>query len=553
VISKLIAAVVAVPLVLAAAQRSAAPPPASIQLLAFNDFHGHLEPPTGANGRVQETAAGGAEFLASHLARAIAEQPNSLVVAAGDLVGASPLVSGLFHDEPTIESMNAMQLSVSSVGNHEFDKGQRELRRLQAGGCHPVDGCREGDRFAGARFQYLSANVVDSKTRQPIFPATIVRTVDGVRIGFIGETLKGTPRIVAPAAIEGLSFLDEATTANAYARQLERQGVHTIVLLIHQGGRQGSTAATEDPNACTDFAGAIVPIVRKLHSSIRVIVSGHTHRFYNCTIAGRLVTSAGSFGRGISRIRLSIGRSTGRIAAMSATNEVVDRMVTKDPVQTALVAKYAALAAPLANRVVGSVTGSLTRGLSHAGESSLGEVLADAQLAYVRSAQTTGADVSFMNSGGLRADVAVPDTAALQPADVTYRQLYEVQPFGNVVVTITMTGEMIKRLLEQQFTAAGTDILQVSAGFTYRYRLNAPASSHIDPASIAIEGRRIAPGDRVRVVASDFLVTGGGGFTVFGEGTNNTGGDLDINALVAYFRNHSPISPGPMNRIIRTD
>ena len=555
--TKLLAAFVSVPLAIAAAQRPAARPPASIQLLAFNDFHGNLEPPTGSNGQVQSAAAGGVEFLASHLARAIAEEPHSLVVAAGDLISASPLISGLFHDEPTIESMNALHLSVSSVGNHEFDKGRAELRRMQAGGCHPVDGCREGDRFAGARFQYLSANVVDVKTKQPIFPATLVRTVNGVRIGFIGETLKGTPQIVAPAGVEGLEFLDEATTANRYARQLERQGVHTIVLLIHQGGSQrtGSSPASHDPNGCADFDGPIVPIVQQLHASIKVIVSGHTHQFYNCTIAGRLVTSAGSFGRAISRIHLSIDRSTDRVTAMSATNEVVDRTVTKDPMQTALVAKYAALAAPLANRVVGSVTGSLTRARNPAGESSLGDVLADAQLAFARSTQTTGGDVAFMNSGGIRADVAVPESTASQTSDVTYRQLYEVQPFGNVIVSMTMTGEMIKRLLEQQFKAAGTvdTMLQVSAGFTYRYALNAPAGAHVDAASIAIEGRRIGPGDRIRVVASDFMVAGGGGFTVFGEGTNNSGGDLDINALVAYFKNHSPVSPGPMNRIVRTD
>jgi 5'-nucleotidase len=448
--------------------------------------------------------------------------------------------------------MNAMRLSVSSVGNHEFDKGWGELRRLQQGGCHPVDGCRDGERFGGAQFHYLSANVVDSRTRRPLFPATEVRTVNGVRIGFIGETLRGTPSIVSPARVEGLSFLDEAATANTYARQLERQGVHAIVLLIHEGGRQATSAATDDPNGCVGMSGAIVPIVERLSPSIRVVVSGHSHRFYNCTIAGHLVTSAGSFGRGISRIRLSIDGATGRIAAVSAVNEVVDREVARDQVQSALVAKYAALAAPLAGRVVGSVTDAFTRVRADNGECLLGEMVADAQLEYARSAQETGAQVAFMNHGGLRADL-IPPAPVRQQADVTYQQLYDVQPFGNVLVTITMTGDMIRQLLEQQFLMDQPNILQVSAGFTYRYRLHAPPGAHVDAESIAIDGRRIGPAERVRVAVSDFLLNGGDGFTVFSQSAEQTGGDVDLNALVAYVKNHSPVGPGRLDRIVRTD
>ena len=193
--------------------------------------------------------AGGAEYLATHLQRAVEQQPNSIIVAAGDLVGAAPLISGLFHNQPSIESLNAMGLSLSSVGNHEFDRGWRELQRLQRGGCPPVDGCRDNEPFAGARFQYLAANVVDTATRRPVFPATAVRTIDGVKVGFIGETLKGTAQIVSPAGTKGLTFLDEAATANEYARRLRRQGVRAVVLLIHEGGQQGVPDQAADPNA----------------------------------------------------------------------------------------------------------------------------------------------------------------------------------------------------------------------------------------------------------------------------------------------------------------
>jgi 5'-nucleotidase len=526
-----------------------------VQLLAFNDFHGNLEPPTGGNGRVGQTLAAGAEYLATHLKRAVEQQPNSIIVAAGDLVGAAPLISGLFHHEPAIESLNAMGLSIASVGNHEFDRGPRELLRLQRGGCHPVDGCRDNDAFSGARFQYLSANVLDAATHQPLFPATAVRTIAGVKVGFIGETLKGTPQIVAPAGTAGLTFLDEAATANQYARRLRQQGVRAVVLLIHEGGRQGVPDEDVDPNGCVNFGGAIAAITRKLSPEIKVVVSGHSHRAYNCSFAGHLVTSAASFGRIVTRVNLTIDRTTGAVAGVSAVNDIVTRDVAKDPIQTAIIEKYGALAAPIAKRIAGSVTGGITRQQNRAGESGLGDVIADAQLASARTG-SGGAVVAFVNNSGIRADLAVSGGGTPgRSSPVTYGELYDVQPFGNTVTTLTMTGDMIRRLLEQQFTRPEpvVDVLQVSAGFSYRYRLNAPAGRRVDPDSIVIDGRTIRAADRVRVVTNDFLVGGGLGFTVFAEGTAPAGGELDVDALEAYFRTHSPVSPGPQNRIVRTD
>jgi 5'-nucleotidase len=528
----------------------------TVQLLAINDFHGNLEPPAGANGLIGRTPAGGAEYLATHLKNAIARNPNSIIVAAGDLIGASPLVSALFHDEPTIESLNAMNLAVSSVGNHEFDHGQDELRRMQAGGCHPSDGCQDGDGFAGARFQYLAANVVQQVGEQsvPLFPATAIRTIAGVKIGFIGETLKNTPRIVTPTGVRGLTFLDEATTANAYAAELKRQGVRAIVLLIHEGGVQSPNT---DPNGCRGLSGAIARIAENLSPDIKVVISGHTHQFYICTIAGHSVTSASSFGRMITRIDLSIDPTDDTITRVSATNDLVSRDAAKDPGQTQIIAKYAARASPIANRIVGSVTGDIRRAPNRAGESALGNLIADAQLASTSPADKGGAVVAFTNSGGIRADlVASGRSGTEEPGQVTFSELFTVQPFHNVMTVQTMTGSMIKRVLEQQFggLAAGmTRILQVSRGFTYSYRVNAPAGQHVSSGSIMIRGRVIGPNDRVRVATNGFLADGGDGFTVFREGTDQLGGDIDVDALVMYFRTESPVGPSPRNRIVRLD
>jgi 5'-nucleotidase len=574
----------------------------NVQLLAINDFHGNLEPPSGSGGLINTTPAGGAEYLATHLKQDVAQNPNSLVVAAGDLIGASPLLSALFHDEPTIESMNLMNLTVSSVGNHEFDEGWTELLRMQKGGCHPKDGCQDGDNFAGAKFSYLSANVLKDPTDAekaaiekfnakqranlakhraqcakkankgkatckkafklklkptpkpaPLLPPTAVKTVGGVKVGFIGETLKETPLIVTPTGVAGLQFLDEATVANSYAAQLKKQGVNTIVLLIHQGGQQ--TPGT-DPNGCNNLQGDIVPIIQKLSADIDVVVSAHTHQFYNCTINGKLVTSASSFGRMITKINLGIDSGTGKVVTKTAENQINTRDVAADAAQTALIAKYKNLSAAQANKVVGSITADITRSTTSAGESALGDVIADGQLASTSPSNKGSAVVAFMNPGGIRADLtANSQTGGEQPGQVTYAEAFTVQPFSNVMSVETMTGDQIKRVLEQQFDnpSTGQDkILQVSNGFTYSYDRSKPAGSRVDASSIKINGQPVVATTQYRVAMNNFLQTGGDGFSVFKEGTNVIGGDIDLDAFVAYLTAKAPVAPGPRNRITRT-
>jgi 5'-nucleotidase len=527
--------------------------PVTIQLLAINDFHGNLEPPSGENGRIYGTPAGGAEYLASHVARAIKENPNSLVVAAGDLIGASPLLSALFHDEPTIEAMNAMHLSVSSVGNHEFDHGRAELLRMQRGGCHPTEGCQHGDGFAGARFQYLSANVIETATSRPLLPPTAVRTVAGVKIGFIGETFKRTEQVVPPTGVRGIAFVDEATTANRYAAELKRQGVDVIVLLIHEGDAQRQSETPVGPNGCANTNGALDPVLAKLSPDIKVVVSGHTHRFYNCTMEGRIVTSASSFGRIVTRIQLTVDPASRQLTKASAVNEIVTRDVEKDAVQTRLIAKYTPLAKPIADKAVGTISATLARRNNDDGESAIGDVLADAQLASTSPADRGGAQIAVINDGGIRADLVFDESAG---GRVTFGQIFTVQPFGNVLTVRTMTGDMLKRLLEQQFdnpTPSRQAMLQISNGFSYEYSLKRPAGQRVDPASMRLNGRHIGPEDRVRVTANDFIATGGDSFLVLGEGTDVMAGEVDIDATISYLKAHSPVAPPHGDRIKMVD
>lgn len=522
----------------------------NVQILALNDFHGNLLPPSGSSGRVGTIDAGGVEYLATHINNLRALNPNTVVVSAGDMVGASPLISALFHDEPTIEAFNLIGLDFNAVGNHEFDEGWSELVRLQEGGCHPVDGCLDGDDFAGAEFQFLAANVTRKDNGKTIFPAYKMRSFAGAKIAFIGMTLEGTPSIVTPSGIADLNFLDEADTVNALIPELKAKGIETIVVLIHEGGVQSSPAPY---NGCVGISGPIVDIVNRFDDEVDVVISGHTHQPYNCTIDGKLVTSAFSFGRLVTKIDLTIDRETGEVTTMAADNRIVTRDVVKDSFLTALVNKYNALVAPIANRVIGSITGNITRTTNAAGESALGDVIADAQLYATADPANGGAVIAFMNPGGIRADLTYAGSPAGEgDGNVTYGESFTVQPFGNNLVTVTMTGAQIDTLLEQQFVGCGQTsnrILQVSNGFTYSWSSSAPACNKVDPTSIKLNGVTLDPAGSYRVTMNSFLADGGDGFTTFTLGTDRLGGAVDTDALEAYFAVFSPVAPGPMNRI----
>jgi 5'-nucleotidase len=533
-----IALLISLALMLVAAAPAAAKDP-TLRLLAINDFHGNLEPPTGSSGRIQTgptttVDAGGAGYLAAHVKRL--RTKDSLLVSSGDLIGASPLVSGLFHDEPTIEAMNAMGLRYNGVGNHEFDEGIAELLRMQS----------------LADFRFLAANVRYLNSARTIFPPFTVKRVKGVPVVILGLTLKDTPKIVTPEGVAGLRFDDEADTINRYVRVLSRAlRTNAFVVLIHQGGQQNAPGANGfiDINRCDNFSGEIGPIVDRLDKRVDAVLSAHTHQPYVCRRNGMLLTSSSSFGRLITKVDLTLDRRKRDVKTETAENVIVTRDVTEDPAVKAIVDKYKALAAPIASRVVGRITAPVTRATNAAGESGLGDVIADAQLEATAPAAKGGAKLAFMNPGGIRADL--PFNAP--NGDVTYNDLFTVQPFGNTLVVKTMTGAQIKALLEQQFDnpAAGQKrILQVSAGFTYSYDVTKPAGARIG--AIQLAGAPLDPAASYRVTMNSFLATGGDGFTVFNEGTDQLGGDVDIDALEAFITAHSPVAPGAQNRIVQT-
>jgi 5'-nucleotidase len=381
-----------------------------------------------------------------------------------------------------------------------------------------------------------------------------VRTVGGVKVGFIGAATDTTPTIVTPAGVAGLRFADEAQSINRYAARLRSQGVRAIVVLLHEGGQQGGS--TQTINTCENLSGAITEIAPALSDEIDVVLSAHTHQAYNCRIDGKLVTSAASFGRVITQVRLSINRTTDQVVTKRAVNVPVTRGVARDASITAIIEKYNRIAGPIRNRVVGSVTADLTRAPNAAGESSLGDVIADAQLEATSPTDFGGAVIAFMNPGGIRAELPAAASAGGEaPGEVTYGELFSVQPFSNTLTVKTCTGAQIKALLEQQFDnpqAGENRVLQVSNGFTYSYNRAAAAGSRVDPASIQLNGVTLDPSASYRVTMNSFLATGGDNFTVFNQCTNPLGGDIDLDALVRYFQAHSPIAPGPQNRIVKT-
>ncbi|AKB76491.1 5'-nucleotidase [Methanosarcina horonobensis HB-1 = JCM 15518] len=526
-----------------------------IQILAINDIHGQLEPPTSKivvdyneTGAPITVEAGGAEYLATHIKRLSSESQNTFVVSAGGSIGASPLISALFHDEPTIKALNIMGLDFSAVGNHELDEGPDELMRIQNGGCHPIDGCFGNSSFEGAQFQFLAANIVNESTNTTIFPAYNVTYVQGVPIGFIGVTLKDTPSIVIPSGVKGLKFLDEAETINEYVRKLKDMGVETIIVIIHEGGSQEGLY-----NESLNMTGSIVDIVTATDDEVDVFVTGHTHKAYNAVIDGRIVTEAGSAGSMLTDIDLVISNETHDVVKGRARNIIVSRDVPKDSEVVELVKEYESLAAPLANRVVGNITDNITIEANDSGESSLGNIVADAQL-YATSNSSYGGDVvAFTNPGGIRADLVydqLSDGELL--GQVTYGEVFSVQPFGNSLITMTLNGTQIDALLEQQFdnpSPGDKRILQVSKGFSYAWNESAPTGKKVEISSIKINGVSLDPNGFYRITVNGFLADGGDNFSVLKEGIDRTGGPHDMDALVSYLGAFSPVSPGPNNRI----
>jgi 5'-nucleotidase len=525
--------------------------PVEVRILAINDFHGNLRPPAGGI-RIADpddktkkivVPAGGAEHMATLLRQLRADRKNTVFVAAGDLIGASPFLSAMFHDEPTIEALSMMGLEIAAVGNHEFDEGKDELLRMQNGGCHPVDKCQGPHPFPGAKFHYLAASTVAKDTGKTIFPPYEIREFEGIPVAFIGLTLKGTPGIISPVSAAGLEFRDEAETVNALVPELKARGVEAIVVLIHEGGMP-----TGDYNECPGISGAIVDIVRKFDRAVDVVVSGHTHQAYVCEIDGRLVTSGDKYGTIVTAIDLKLDPVTRDVISAKADNFIVRTGVyASDPQQTALLEAYDKVAAPIANRRAGTIGETLSRTPGDSGESALGDIIADAQLAATRAAASGGAVLAVTNPGGIRTDITRKEDGA-----VTYADVFASQPFRNQLVTLTLTGSQIKTMLEQQWADPKRPrILQVSKGFAYTWDGARPAGEHVLADRMSLNGARIDPAASYRVTVNNYLAVGGDGFTALKDGTAAQFGIYDVDALFGYFQANSPIAPEAAGRISR--
>lgn len=517
--------------------------PVTVMLAAINDFHGNLELPAGglpeidnATRALTRTPAGGVARLATVLDRLRARHPHFAFVSAGDLVGASPLASGYFDDEPAIDAMNSLGLDFNGVGNHEFDRGRAELLRLQSGGC-PSGGCKSGQAFGGAKFAFLAANVEVRDTGKTLFPPYAIREFGGIKVAFIGVTLKSTPAILSPKAVAGLAFHDEADTVNALVPELKRAGVEAIVVLIHQGGFQRG-----GPNDCTEFRGPIIDIVRRFDPAVDVVVSGHTHQAYVCRIEGRLLTSAGSYGRALTAIELTLDRATRDVVSANAVNHVVRTDVPESPLLAALALRQAQLLKKV-DRTVGRITQTIVNLQNADGESPLGQLIADAQLEATRD---VGAEVAFMNPGGIRVPIDY-----VGDGGVTYSALYAVQPFGNHLVTMTLSGKEVLQLLEQQWSVNGLRRLQISKGSGFAWNPNQPEGARIVRDSVVINGQRLQPDRDYRITINNYLADGGDNLPILREGRDRLAGVLNLDALVAYFERQSPVSPGMERRVRR--
>lgn len=528
----------------------------NVLVLGLNDFHGQISAGKKRDGR----AAGSAGVVASWLRTTAAEHDGPAIIAlAGDCVGASPAASGLLQDEPTVALLNLLANAhckvakdaepdprcnvVATLGNHEFDEGAAELLRLWRGGNH-AGGPYLDARWRGARFPVVCSNVV-TDAGKPLMPGSVVLTARGIRIGFVGAVVKSTPSLVLPESAKGLRFLDEADAINAEVARLRRRGVRAFVVLLHEGGKQHEYGGWTKDDA-PEVTGRIRSIVKRLAKDVDLVVSGHTHQFTNARLprdAGGdvLVTQAWSAGVAFAEIELTLSRATKDVRAARArivttwADEGPGLAPAKDA--AALQRRAEEAVAPRVEKVVATLAGPVTRAPNEAGESALGDLVADAQRA------ATGADVAFMNPGGLRTDLAAGET--------TWGELFAVQPFGNVLTTMTLSGAQILAVLERQVARSEPLLLQVS-GLEWTWDGSAKSGSRVVRARIG--GKPIDPSRDYRVTVNSFLVGGGDGFDEFSEGRDATGGPMDVDALEAWLRAAAqPVTPPPMGRIHRAE
>ena len=506
-----------------------------IDLVTVNDFHGRIE---------QSAPSGGIAALSTAVKQVRAENPNTVFAAAGDMIGASTFTSFIQQDVPTIEALNAAGLDVSAVGNHEFDQGFADLT----------------DRVMPlALWEYLGANVYKKGTTEPALPEYWTQTFDDVTIGFVGAVTDELPSLVSPDGIKDITVGDPVTATNRVANQLsdgkaENGEADIVVLLVHEG------AATTALSSATDPTSRFGKIVLGANDQVDAIVSGHSHLAYNHVIDGRPVISSGQYGERFSRMDISFNRAT---KALSMKNEIITLMdgttplYTDDPAVTPIVTDAVKLADQLGSVVLGEASAAFGRAVfanpvgatsfpeNRGGESTLGNLVADVQRWSLNEDGTRDVDITFMNPGGLRADI--------DAGEVTYKEAANVQPFANTLVSLDLTGAQVKKVLEEQWQPAGASRpflkLGVNKELTYTYDPAGPAGNRIT--EIMLNGQPLDPAAVYSVGANSFLAAGGDNFFTLAAGTNKAdSGKIDLQSMVDWFDTFGTATPDLKQRAV---
>jgi 5'-nucleotidase len=531
---------------LAALLAGCAAPPSNpvreLSILSFNDFHGNIQAqgpvpvsprlPDPRTGELKTQPAGGAAYFASAMQQLRARNPNTLIVAGGDLIGASPQMSSLLRDEPTLAALSELGVTATALGNHELDAGLPELLRKARGECAP-QGCA-WPGYKGPGFPYLAANMIDEASGKPALPGHVLTEVGGLRIGIAGAVTRDTPKVIVARAIQGLRFTDEADALNAEIPSMKAAGARLLVAIMHEGGAQsGPGAAANDPSyACPGLSGRVLDIAKRLDPAYAVIIGGHTHQAYTCKIDGRLVVQAGSYGGWITESRLQLDGDARVLDAQAINHPVLQSAYAANPALAALVARAAELTAAARNRPVATLKAGATRHVSEPnGDSALGNLIADAQLAYAR--KQGPADIAFMNPGGIRADLVITPERP-----VTMSDLLAIQPFGNDLVALTLSGQQLLDLLQRQLPHpdSGPRLLSASAGLRYTWNVDSDGQARLGP--VSLDGQPLQPGKDYRIVVNNFLSEGGDASGGFRLGRNRAILGSDIDALVDYLSGH---------------
>ncbi len=529
--------------------------PVDISIFSINDFHGHIQPkspvplmprlPDAKTGEIKAQPAGGAAYLASVLQGLRVQRPNAAFVGAGDLIGASPQFSSLLNDEPTLSALSEMGMAATSLGNHDLDAGLTELLRKTRGEC-PEKGCAWPE-FKGAAFPYLAANMLDAQTGKPVLPTHTIQTIGGLKVAFVGAVTRDTPKVIVAKSIRGLRFIDEAEALNALVPRLRAEGAQLLIAMMHEGAMYDGGA--NDPSyACPGLRGRAIDIANRLDPAYGMIISGHTHQAYTCKINGRLLVQAGSFGGWLTESRLKVSAKGEVLEAESVNHPVLQSVVKPNPAFVALVQRASELTNAVRNQPIAMLASGATRSTALPyGDSTMGNLIADAQLAFAK--KRGAADIAMINSGGIRADLS-PEPGK----PVTMSDLVAIQPFGNEMIVMSLSGAQLREMLQRQLpqTPAQRRFTQVSQGFSVTWSQTADGKSTLRSASL--HGVPLQDEKIYRVVVNNFMAEGGDDLSVFRQGTDRNNLGPDIDALVEWLRDNpdavKQIQPG---RIVRTE